>query len=184
MGSSAVSRSSAPRIRSTPNRSRMWRLRSRVSPGSSPCIERSSRLLRKKRLVSIASLRARGGFRRWKTSQLPWPPFGKAASRYRRGPAAWASLALLAYVPDSRPALARYGPVELAASSTHSTSPSPTTSPATHSNAPPPSPAELVSAPEALQPSRRRSQGSDIAGAGFEQTSATAYRFTAIRALP
>jgi hypothetical protein len=110
MGSSAVSRSSAPRIRSTPNRSRMWRLRSRVSPGSSPCIERSSRLLRKNRLVSIASLRARGRFRRWKTSQVPRPPFGKSGSRYRRGPAAWASLALLAYTPHLRPALARYGP--------------------------------------------------------------------------
>jgi hypothetical protein len=119
-----------------------------------------------------------------KRPRFPGHPSGRPRHGTGEGRAAWASLALLAYVPDLRPALARYGPVELAASSTHSTSPSPTTSPATHSNAPPPSPAELVSAPEALQPARRRSQGSDIAGAGFEQTSATAYRFTAIRALP
>ncbi len=76
--------------------------------------------------------------------------------------------ALLASVPDLRPALARYGPVELADlfeafdvtvtydKPSHALELAATVT------------AELVPAPETLQPPRRRSQGSDIAGAGFE----------------
>jgi len=41
--------------------------------------------------------------------------------------------------------------------------------------------AELVSPPETLQPPRRRSQNCDIAGAGFGQTSTTAYRLVELR---
>ena len=76
--------------------------------------------------------------------------------------------ALLASIPDLRPALARYGPAELADlfdafdvtvtydKPSHSLELAATIT------------ADLVPAPERLQPPRRRSQNSDIAGAGFE----------------
>ena len=76
--------------------------------------------------------------------------------------------ALLASLPDLRPALARYGPAELADlfdafdvtvtydKPSHSLELAATIT------------ADLVPAPERLQPPRRRSQNSDIAGAGFE----------------
>jgi hypothetical protein len=75
---------------------------------------------------------------------------------------------MLASIPDLRPALTRYGPVELADlfdafdvtvtydKPSHALELAATVT------------AELVPAPETLQPPRRRSQGSDIAGAGFE----------------
>jgi hypothetical protein len=43
--------------------------------------------------------------------------------------------------------------------------------------------AERVPAAETLRPARRRSQNSDIAGAGCGQTSATAYRLVELRQL-
>ena len=76
--------------------------------------------------------------------------------------------ALLASIPDLRLALARYGPAELADlfdafdvtvtydKPSHSLELAATIT------------ADLVPAPERLQPPRRRSQNSDIAGAGFE----------------
>ncbi len=76
--------------------------------------------------------------------------------------------ALLATVPDLRPALARYEPAELADlfdafdvtvtydKPNHSLELAATVT------------ADLVPAPERLQPPRRRSQNCDIAGAGFE----------------
>ena len=91
--------------------------------------------------------------------------------------------ALLASLPDLRPALARYGPDDLADlfdafniavtydKPTHTLELAATVA------------AELVPPPERLRPPRRRSQNSDIAGAGFGQTSATAFRITEIRQL-
>ena len=76
--------------------------------------------------------------------------------------------ALLASIPDLRPALARYEPAELADlfdafdvtvtydKPSHSLELAATVT------------ADLVPAPERLQPPRRRSQNCDIAGAGFE----------------
>jgi hypothetical protein len=75
---------------------------------------------------------------------------------------------LLASLPDLRPALAGYGPVELAdlfdtfdVTVTYNKPSHALELAATVTT-------ELVPAPETLQPPRRRSQGSDIAGAGFE----------------
>jgi hypothetical protein len=77
-------------------------------------------------------------------------------------------LLLLASLPDLRPALARYGPAELAdlfdafdVTVTYSKPSHALELAATITS-------DLVPAPEKLQPPLRRSQGSDIAGAGFE----------------
>jgi hypothetical protein len=77
-------------------------------------------------------------------------------------------LLLLASLPDLRPALARYEPAELAdlfdafdVTVTYSKPSHALELAATITS-------DLVPAPEKLQPPLRRSQGSDIAGAGFE----------------
>ena len=91
-----------------------------------------------------------------------------APKAYSSTTATGCGLALLASVPDLRPALARYGPVELAdlfdafdVAVTYDKPRNALELAATIT-------AELVPASETLQPPRRRSQGSDIAGAGFE----------------
>ena len=92
----------------------------------------------------------------------------RLAARRSNAPQPQEIEALLASLPDLRPALARYGPAELADlfdafdvtvtydKPSHSLELAATIT------------ADLVPAPERLQPPRRRSQNSEIAGAGFE----------------